>query len=46
MTRRSLPARLLWIVDREALDRRVVPAVLQAGVRWLYLRDPVVEPAD
>lgn len=46
MRRRPLPARVLWIVDREALDRSLVHAALRGGVRWLYLRDPSVSATD
>jgi len=31
--------RLLWVVDRAAVDGAMAPRVLRAGVRWLQLRD-------
>lgn len=40
MTAAGVPARLLWIVDREAVENGSVPHALRGGVRWLYLRDP------
>ena len=36
----GVPARLLWVVDREAIENGSVPRALRGGVRWLYLRDP------
>lgn len=35
----GVPARLLWVVDREAIENGSVPRALRAGVRWLHLRD-------
>ncbi len=38
----GVPARLLWVVDREAIENGSVPRALGSGVRWLYLRDPSI----
>ena len=35
----GVPGRLLWVVDREAIENGSVPRALCGGVRWLYLRD-------
>jgi len=42
MTPAGVPARLLWVVDREAIENGSVPRALCGGVRWLYLRDPSI----
>ncbi len=45
MSAAGIPARLLWIVDAEAIECEAVPPALRAGVRWLYLRDAAIDPA-
>jgi len=45
MTRAAVPARLLWIVDRDALENGSVPRALDGGVSWLHLRDTGVQAA-
>jgi thiamine-phosphate diphosphorylase len=43
MTTAEGPARLLWIVDREALANGSIPRALRGGVRWLHLREPDIQ---
>jgi len=43
MNRAAVPARLLWVIDREALERNAVTYALRGGVRWLHLRDSEIE---
>jgi len=45
VSRAAIPARLLWVVDREAIENGSVPKAIRGGVRWLHLRDPSLEPA-
>ena len=44
MTVGGSPARILWVVDREAIENGAVPRALRGGVRRLYLRDASIEP--
>ena len=44
MSRNGVPARLLWIVDREAIENGAIPRAIGGGVRWVHLRDGTIEP--
>ncbi len=39
----KIPARLLWIVDRPAIENGVLTSALRVGVPWIHLRDDGVE---
>ena len=43
MSPTGVPARLLWVVDGEAVENGSVVAALRAGIRWLHLRDDSIE---
>ena len=44
MSHAGVPARLLWVIDREAIENGSVPRAIRGGVRWLHLRDRSIEP--
>jgi len=44
MSRAGVPARLLWVVDRAAIESGSLPHAIQAGARWLHLRDDSIVP--
>ncbi len=46
MSATAIPARLLWIVERPAIDNGALESALSAGIPWLHLRDDSVAPRE
>lgn len=46
MSSSGVPARLLWIVERDSIESGALALALRASVPWLHLRDPSVSAGE